>query len=101
MLLPGVGTLVLWAMVTDMSAFPEVNDSVIVDAVAWLFAGLLSGVLLETVFVPVMTYPGPVPVVFTTIEKFAVAPEARVGVVQVMIPVAFTAGVMQVQPGGR
>ena len=36
----------------------------------------------------------------TTSEKFAVAPAASDGVVQVTTPVPPTAGVMQVQPAG-
>ena len=56
MLLPAVGRLVLCEIVTAMSAKSAavVDASTSVVAVAWLFAGLLSGVLLETEFVSVI-----------------------------------------------
>src|SRR5437016_9695247 len=99
MLLPAVGTPVLCEMVTAMSA--NAAATTIVEAVAWLLAGLLSGVLLETEFVSVSRYPAGVPALqLTTSEKFAVAPLAMVGVVQVTTPVPPTAGVMQVHPAG-
>jgi hypothetical protein len=57
MLAPGTGTFVLCAIVTAMSANKSAvaEASTMVLAVAWLFDGLESGVLLETEFVSVIT----------------------------------------------
>src|SRR5207302_6284711 len=103
MFAPGTGTLVLSAIVTAISAkVSAVADaSTMVVAVALLLSGFESGVLLETEFVSVRTYPAGLPVPsFTTREKLAVAPFARVGVVQMTTPLPPTAGVMHVQPAG-
>src|SRR3954468_15805072 len=103
MFAPATGTLVFSVIVTAMSANKSAlaAASMIVEAVAWLFAGFESGVLLETEFVSVITYPAGVPPKeLTTSEKFAVAALASVGVVQITTPVPPTAGVMQVQPAG-
>ena len=54
MLLPAVGRLVLCEIVTAMSAQGP-DNSRIDEAVAWLLAALLSGVLLETELVSVST----------------------------------------------
>src|SRR5437763_16575578 len=75
--------------------------SMMVVAVALLFAGFESGVLLETELVSDTMYPAGVPEkAFTTSEKLAVAAFRRVGVVQMTTRPAPTAGRMQVQPGG-
>ncbi len=53
---PAVGRAVLCEMVTAMSAYvPDCDARTGVVAVAWLFAGLESGVLLETELVSDIT----------------------------------------------
>jgi hypothetical protein len=71
-----------------------------VVTLAVLLPELLSGVLLETLAVFVILEPVAVPeLTFTTKLKVAVAPAARVALVQVTVPVPPAAGVVQVKVG--
>jgi hypothetical protein len=71
-----------------------------VITVAVVLLGLLTCVLLDTVAVLTMFEPlGVFWLTFTTTVKVAVAPAARVAVVQVIVPVPPIAGVVQVKVG--
>ena len=70
-------------------------------AVASLLVGLGSNVVAVTLAVSEMIVPDAVPAVtFRTGENVAVPPDASALMVQVIVPVAPTAGVEQLQPDG-
>jgi hypothetical protein len=78
-----------------------VGEATTVVEAAVLLAVLGSVGVAETVAVLEMTVPGAVPVLtLTTSGKLAPAPEATEGFVQLTVPAAPTAGVVQVQPAG-
>src|SRR5437667_2882 len=74
----------------------------VVVAVPTSFAVFGSGVVLDPVAVLVIVDPpGVVAATATTISKVALAPAARVTMVQLTVPVPPTAGVMQVKDGPK
>src|SRR5713226_10285412 len=97
MLLPAV-TLTGPVFVTARSA---PGAATLVVTVALLLPGVGSGVLEVAEAVLEMTVPLGVPaVMFTTMLKVPVAPEASAALVKVIAPVPPTAGVVVVQPPG-
>src|SRR5580704_18579669 len=88
-----------WDMVTAMSAW--LACATVTLAVALLFNGLGSVIAEEPMSVSVMTVPVAVPAfTFVTRVNGAVAPAARVAMLQLIEPVAPTAGVVQVHAAG-
>lgn len=101
MFAPASTGLGLWDMVTAMSAW--LACATVTLAVALLFDGLGSVTDEEPMSVSVMTVPVAVPAfTFVTSVNEAVEPEpaARVAMLQLTVPVAPTAGVVQVQVPG-
>ena len=86
-------------MVTAMSAW--LACATVTFAVALLFEGLGSVMDEEPMSVSVMTVPVAVPAfTFVTSVNEAVEPAARVAMLQVTVPVAPTAGVVQLHEPG-
>jgi len=97
-LLPAANELGEAAFVTIRSACVAVATTS--DAVAVLFAGLASVTAELTLAVSLIAVPAAVPAfTFRTIEKLP-DPAAKLGSVQLMVPVPFTAGVVQDHPAG-
>src|SRR5258708_39431876 len=99
--LPTVGSK---TVITGVGFWPPPPGGVVpmvVEALAVLFALLGSVVVVVAEAVFLMTVPLAVPVVtWTTMVKVAVAPEASVGLMKVIVPVPPTGGVVVVQPPG-
>jgi hypothetical protein len=96
MLFPAVTGLGVPLSVTARSQIVVTGVAVVV----LLLAELGSEVEEETVEVAVMVVAAIEDATFTTTIILAEAPEARLASVQVTVPVAPTAGVVQIQPAG-
>jgi|ERR1700677_19835 hypothetical protein len=96
MLFPAVTGLGVPLSVTARSQIVVTGVAVVV----LLLAELGSAVEEETVEVAVIVVAAIEDATFTTTIMLADAPEARLASVQVTVPVAPTAGVVQVQPAG-
>ena len=96
MLFPAVTGLGVPLSVTARSQIVVTGVAVVV----LLLAELGSAVEEETVEVAVMVVAAIEDATFTTTIILAEAPEARLASVQVTVPVAPTAGVVQIQPAG-
>lgn len=84
---------------TERSALPTAAVTVVV-AVALLFAELESGVEAETDAVLVMVVPPAVAMSTATTSVNIELPGLKLAIVQLIAPVAPTAGVVQFQPPG-
>ena len=87
----------IWAL--RLSASSD-GVAVVMVAVAALFALFGSSVVVLEVAVFVITVPGAVPaVIFATIVKVEVEPLVKSGLLQLIVPVELTGGLLQLQPG--